>query len=91
MKTIDTLREIRRNLIKMKDNKQLLEESYHDIPDCIKSFNAGIDCCIDEIDDYIEILNNIQEEKSSNSAWDFHWDGRGDYEESRRCFYGDFS
>ena len=29
--------------------------------------------------------------ESSSSAWDFHWDGRGNYEESRRCFYGDFS
>ena len=26
-----------------------------------------------------------------NSKWDFHWDGRDDYEESRRVFYGDFS
>lgn len=26
-----------------------------------------------------------------NSALDFHWDGRGSYEESRRAFYGDFS
>ena len=32
-----------------------------------------------------------QSSESSSSAWDFHWDGRGDYEESRRCFYGDFS
>ena len=29
--------------------------------------------------------------KHDTSGWDFHWDGRGDYEESRRCFYGDFS
>ena len=28
--------------------------------------------------------------KSDSSAWDFHWNGHGDYEESRRCFYGDF-
>lgn len=28
---------------------------------------------------------------SNSDAWDFHWDGHGDYEESRRCFYGDFS
>lgn len=30
-------------------------------------------------------------EKHDSPGWDFHWDGRGDYEESRRCFYGDFS
>lgn len=28
--------------------------------------------------------------ESSSSAWDFHWNGHGDYEEARRCFYGDF-
>ena len=34
-----------------------------------------------------------KKEKSSDnySAWDFHWDGRGDYLEAQRCFYGDFS
>ena len=35
-----------------------------------------------------------EREKSSDShssAWDFHWDGRGDYFEAQRCFYGDFS
>ena len=25
-----------------------------------------------------------------SSAWDFHFSGHGDYEEERRCFYGDF-
>lgn len=25
-----------------------------------------------------------------SSAWDFHYSGHGDYEEERRCFYGDF-
>ena len=29
-------------------------------------------------------------EKDDPPGWDFHWDGRGDYEERRRCFYGDF-
>ena len=33
--------------------------------------------------------NKTQEYDSS--GWDFHWDGRGSYEEARRCFYGDFS
>ena len=35
----------------------------------------------------------VEKEKSSDnySAWDFHWDGRGDYLEAQRCFYGDFS
>ena len=34
-----------------------------------------------------------EKEKSfdNSSAWDFHWDGRGDYLEAQRCFYGDFS
>lgn len=26
-----------------------------------------------------------------NSAWDFQWSGRGDYETERRAFYGEFS
>lgn len=29
--------------------------------------------------------------KRDDSGWDFHWDGRGSYEESRRAFYGEFS
>lgn len=28
---------------------------------------------------------------SDSGAWDFHYSGHGDYEEERRCFYGDFS
>ena len=34
----------------------------------------------------------VEKEKSSDnsSAWDFHWKGRGDYLEAKRCFYGDF-
>ena len=36
-------------------------------------------------------LERARKEESDNSAWDFHWDGRGSYEEARRCFYGDFS
>lgn len=28
--------------------------------------------------------------KEDTSAWDFHYNGHGDYEEQRRCFYGDF-
>jgi len=34
-----------------------------------------------------------RKEKTSSddsSAWDFHYSGHGDYEEERRCFYGDF-
>ena len=38
-----------------------------------------------------KIKKKSQSSESSSSSWDFHWDGRGDYEESRRCFYGDFS
>jgi len=37
-------------------------------------------------------LKKKKNRKNENySAWDFHWNGRGDYEESKRCFYGDFS
>ena len=36
-------------------------------------------------------LKRIEKEKEDNDAWEFHWDGKGSYEESRRCFYGDFS
>lgn len=30
-------------------------------------------------------------ETADNSAWDFHWDGRGSYEQARASFYGEFS
>lgn len=30
-------------------------------------------------------------ETVDNSAWDFHWDGRGNYEQERAGFYGEFS
>jgi hypothetical protein len=33
----------------------------------------------------------LEESKRADDSWDFKWDGRGSYEESRRCFYGDFS
>lgn len=36
-------------------------------------------------------IKRLKESRNDDSAWDFHWDGRGSYEESRRCFYGDFS
>lgn len=37
-------------------------------------------------------LKKKKNKKNENySAWDFHWNGRRDYEESKRCFYGDFS
>ncbi len=39
----------------------------------------------------LRYYKNKGKSKEDNSSWDFHWDGRGDYEESRRCFYGDFS
>ena len=29
--------------------------------------------------------------EDDSSVWDFHYSGHGDYEEERRCFYGDFS
>lgn len=28
--------------------------------------------------------------KEDTNGWDFHYNGHGDYEEQRRCFYGDF-
>ena len=31
-----------------------------------------------------------EEKKTRDEAWEFHWDGRGSYEEAYRCFYGDF-
>ena len=31
------------------------------------------------------------ETESKSSAWDFRWDGRGSYEQSRAAFYGEFS
>ena len=31
-----------------------------------------------------------EKEDRHDPSWDFHWDGHGSYEESRRCFYGDF-
>ena len=37
-----------------------------------------------------ELETEIETEKES-SAWDFHWDGRGSYEQSRAGFYGEFS
>lgn len=37
-----------------------------------------------------KLKEEIKNKKDDTSNWDFHWDGRGDYEESRRCFYGDF-
>ena len=36
-----------------------------------------------------KLTEQLNEQRSD--GWDFHWDGRGSYEESRRCFYGDFS
>jgi len=40
-----------------------------------------------------ELKKKLSEKEniSNSSAWDFHWDGRGDYLEAQRCFYGDFS
>ena len=38
-----------------------------------------------------EELKKQIKNSSNDSTWDFKWDGRGNYEESRRCFYGDFS
>lgn len=40
-----------------------------------------------------KLFKKEKENSSDNysSGWDFHWDGRGDYLEARRCFYGDFS
>lgn len=48
---------------------------------------------IEKLKKEIERLKKENEKLKNfdNSRWDFHWDGRGDYEESRRCFYGDFS
>ncbi len=37
------------------------------------------------------LIKKEEATKRDNSAWDFHWDGRGDYEQARAAFYGDFS
>ena len=42
------------------------------------------ECPLEEVEEPKEIPKD-------NSSWDFHWDGRGSYEESRREFYGEFS
>lgn len=39
----------------------------------------------------IEALEKQIDNDKEAEKWEFHWDGRGSYEESRRCFYGDFS
>ena len=39
----------------------------------------------------LEALEQKPKETVDNSAWDFHWDGRGSYEQERASFYGDFS
>lgn len=51
----------------------------------MKNANKTKESLIKQYEKQIADLNR------DNSGWDFHWDGRGDYEESRRCFYGDFS
>lgn len=33
----------------------------------------------------------LQNPSSNSDGFEFHWDGRGSYEEARRCFYGEFS
>jgi hypothetical protein len=38
-----------------------------------------------------KLTEQLNEQRSDSDGWDFHLDGRGSYEESRRCFYGDFS
>ena len=44
---------------------------------------------------YIEVKEDNNKKyftkPSDNSAWDYHYDGSGDYREGERCFYGDFS
>lgn len=90
MEIIDVLEELRKKLKRIKNNKQFLNESLRKNIKYIESFNTGVDCCIDEIDDYIEKLDK-KEQDNDSSGWDFHWDGRGDYREAERCFYGDFS
>ena len=38
-----------------------------------------------------ENKNASQVPSSNFDGFEFHWDGRGSYEEARRCFYGEFS
>lgn len=39
----------------------------------------------------IEVAELIEVSEPDNSAWDFQWNGHGDYETERRAFYGEFS
>lgn len=47
------------------------------------------------LEENLRLKNEIKNLKNSKtedtSGWDFHYDGHGDYEEQRRCFYGNFS
>ena len=45
----------------------------------------------EELKKELEELKKEKEYNSNSSAWEFHWNGIGNYEEARRCFYGDFS
>ena len=46
---------------------------------------------IKELEEENRQLKNRLQDEQDDKAWNFQWDGRGSYEESRRCFYGDFS
>ena len=37
------------------------------------------------------IITASQNPSNDSNGFEFHWDGKGSYEEARRCFYGDFS
>lgn len=45
---------------------------------------------IKRLEKEIEKLKAEIKTEKETSAWDFHWDGRGSYEQSRAGFYGDF-
>ena len=36
-------------------------------------------------------LDKESNKTTDNSAWDFRWNGRGNYEQERAGFYGEFS
>lgn len=87
-----------KNIIKLNltDIKNIISEHYNVNLNCIDIIDAGY-----EYNDgpypgrgyYCDIEVDLTDSNKSNntSAWDFHYSGHGDYEEERRCFYGDFS
>lgn len=63
----------------MKKNKMSIEEENKYLKEKIK-----------RLEKEKEMLKAELKKQKESSAWDFHWDGCGNYEQSRASFYGDF-